>query len=40
MSSGSVTLIYSDDGEKLINEIESGHPIVKIDKLKDNWYYV
>ena len=38
--SGSVELIYSTGGEHLIKENEDGHPIVSIDKLKDNWYYV
>ena len=40
MQSGSVELIYSTGGEKLIKENEGGHPIVSIDKLKDKWYYV
>lgn len=40
MQSGSVQLIYSAGGEKLIKDNETGHPIVSIDKLKDNWYYV
>lgn len=40
MLSGSVELIYSDGEENLIRENELGYPIIKIDKLKDNWYYV
>ena len=40
MLSGSVHLVYSTDGEKIIRSSEIEHPIVSIDKLKDNWYYV
>ena len=40
VQSGSVQLIYSTGGEELIKDKETGHPIVSIDKLKDNWYYV
>lgn len=40
MQSGLVQLIYSTGGEKLIRDNEAGHPIVSVDKLKDNWYYV
>lgn len=40
VQSGSVQLIYSTGGEKLVRDNETGHPIVSIDKLKDNWYYV
>lgn len=40
MQSGSVQLIYSTGGEKLIRDNETGHSIVSVDKLKDNWYYV
>lgn len=40
MLSGSVQLIYSTGGEQLIRDNETGHPIVSIDKLEDNWYYV
>lgn len=40
MMSGSTELIYSTGGEKLIRENESGHPIVSINRLKENWYYV
>ena len=40
MQSGSVQLIYSTGGEQLIRDNETGHPIVNVDKLKDNWYYV
>lgn len=40
MQSGSVQLIYSTGGEKLIRDNETGHPIASVDKLKDNWYYV
>lgn len=38
--SGSNQLMYSTGGEKLIRENETGHPIIQIKKLKDNWYYV
>lgn len=40
MQSGSVQVIYSTGGEKIIRDNETGHSIVSIDKLKDNWYYV
>ena len=40
IQSGSVLLIYSADKEDLIKVNETGHPIVKIEKLKDNWFYV
>ena len=40
MQSGSVQLIYSTGDEKLIRDNETGHTIVSVDKLKDNWYYV
>lgn len=40
MQSGSTELIYSSKGEELIKENETGHPIIEIKKLKDNWYYV
>lgn len=40
MQSGSIELIYSSDGKKLIKENKTGHPINQIKKLKDNWYYV
>ena len=40
MLSGSVELIYSTGGEKLIRDNEVGYPIVSIEKVKDNWYYV
>ena len=40
MLSGSVQLIYSTGGEELIRSSDIEHPIVSIDKLKDNWYYV
>ena len=40
VQSGSVQLIYSTGGEILIRDNETGHPIISIDKLKDNWYYV
>lgn len=40
VQTGSVELIYSTGGEKLIKDNETGHPIVNIEKLKDNWYYV
>ena len=40
MLSGSVQLVYSSGGEEIIRSSEIEHPIVSIDKLKDNWYYV
>ena len=40
MLSGSVPLVYSTGGEEIIRSSEIEHPIVSIDKLKDNWYYV
>ena len=40
MLSGSTELVYSSGGEELIKANETGHPITKIEKLKDNWYYV
>ena len=40
MQSGSVQLMYSTGGEKLIKDNEKGHPIVNIEKIKDKWYYV
>lgn len=40
MLSGSVELIYSTGGEALIWANQSGHPITKIERLKENWYYV
>ena len=40
MLSGSVELIYSSGGEELIRANESGHPITKVDRLKENWFYV
>ena len=40
MQSGSVQSMYSTGGEKLIKDNETGHSIVNIEKLKDNWYYV
>lgn len=40
MQSGSVQLMYSTGGEKLIKDNENGHSIINIEKLKDNWYYV
>ncbi len=40
MQSGSKELIYSTGGEELIKANETGHPIISIEKLKDNWYYV
>lgn len=38
--SGSSQIIYSTGGEQLIKDNETGHPIVLIKHLKDNWYYV
>lgn len=40
MLSSSVQLVYSTGGEEIIRSSEIEHPIVSIDKLKDNWYYV
>ena len=40
MLSGSVQLVYSTGGEEIIRSSDIEHPIVSIDKLKDNWYYV
>ena len=40
MVSGSIELIYSTGGEELIKANESGHPITKIEQLKDKWYLV
>jgi len=40
MLSGSHQLIYSSNGERLIKENETGHPIISVKNLKDNWYYV
>ena len=40
MLSGSAELIYSSGGEEPIRANESGHPIRKIVRLKENWYYV
>ena len=37
--SSSTQLIYSTGGEELIKE-NHGYPLLKINKLKDNWYYV
>ena len=38
--SGSLELIYSSGGEQLIRNNEKGHPIVSINKIKENWYFV
>lgn len=38
--SGSLEVIYSTGGENLIKSNDKGHSITKIEKLKDNWYYV
>lgn len=38
--SESIELIYSSTDESLIYKNEGGHPIKKIIKLKDHWYYV
>lgn len=40
MLSGSVQLMYSSQGEELIYENETSHPIVDIKKIKDHWYLV
>lgn len=38
--SGSIEVIYSTGGVELIKSNEKGHSITKIEKIKDNWYYV
>ena len=40
MLSGSIEIIYSTGGEELIRKNETEHPIIYIEKLKENWYYV
>ena len=40
IQSGSTQLMYSTGGEELIKVNETGHPITKIEKLKDKWYLV
>lgn len=40
MQSGSVELIYSTGGEQLIKANETGHPIISIEELKKDWFYV
>ncbi len=40
MLSGSFELIYSSGGEELIRANENRIGIVRIEKLKENWYYV
>lgn len=40
MQSGSCYLMYSSGGEKMIKKNETGHPIIQIKHIKDNWYYV
>lgn len=40
MLSGSVQLMYSSQGEDLIYENETSHPIEDIIKIKDHWYLV
>ncbi len=40
MLSGSRIVVYSDGGEYLIRKNEGGHPITKVQKLGDEWYYV
>lgn len=40
MQTGSCYLMYSSGGEEMIRDNESGHPILEIAYLKDNWYYV
>ncbi len=40
MLSGSEELIYSTGNEEFIQQHETGHPIISIEKLQDNWYYV
>ena len=37
---GSEELMYSSNGEKLIKENETDHPIKRIKKLNKYWYYV
>ncbi|MBR5093833.1 MAG: hypothetical protein IK095_01935 [Oscillospiraceae bacterium] len=40
MLSGSFELIYSSGGEELIRANEKKIYVVRIEKLKENWYYV
>lgn len=40
MQTGSCFLMYSSNGEEMIRENEDGHPIIEIDYLKGDWYYV
>lgn len=40
IQSGSIELIYSTGDEQLIRKNETGHPIVSIKKIKENWFYV
>lgn len=40
LQSGSISLIYSTGDEKLIKENEGGHPIISIEKIEENWFYV
>ena len=40
MLSGSTEVVYSDGGEELIRKNETGHPIVSIEEMGENWYYV
>lgn len=40
MLSGSRELIYSSKGEELVWKNETGHKIVSIEPIRDNWYYV
>lgn len=40
MLSGSIQVIYSTGGDELIRSSLKVHPITRIEKLKDKWYYV
>ncbi len=40
MLSGSVQVIYSTGGEELMRSRMGTHELSRIDKLKENWYYV
>ncbi|SEM11659.1 hypothetical protein SAMN04487770_12631 [Butyrivibrio sp. ob235] len=40
MLSGSRIVMYADGGEEQIRDNESGHPVVSVESLGGNWYYV
>lgn len=40
LQSGSCELVYSSGGEEMIKNNETGHPIIQVKHIKDNWYYV